>query len=222
MKRLYLIFSFVFCLTGNALGQDTTRRSIDVGIDVLKSVWPLVGLYPDLRTAYTLEPIFIIPLNKPGRYVHITPGFTSFNTHPAVGSQSITQSGHGYYIKVGHERRIRKLGIGAAMLLSAWQDEGTYHLKGSYFGDYAGITPRQNRLAIGSEFFIGEQIPVSKRFTLRIQFRVNIVAPFTSHNERPMPAYLPGVGLLTGGDWTFGEGLSVQLLYRTSSKARNP
>ena len=218
MKRSLLILSLMICLKGKTLGQDTIKRNVDIGIDLLKSVWPLAGVYPDLRTAYTLEPTLMIQLNKSSKYIHITPGFTSFTAKPNIGRDSSRQSGHGYYLKVGYEKREQRVGIGAAMLLSMWKDEETYRLHGSYFGDYTGIIPQQTRVAVGSEFFVGGLLPISQRFALRIQFRVSIIAPYTSHSDRFVPAYLPGVGLLAGSDWVISSGITLQLFFRAAPK----
>ncbi|GAB4028512.1 hypothetical protein [Spirosoma gilvum] len=227
MKRLYLLIFLVLISSGNGKAQDTASRQIDIGIDLLKNVWPLIGSSTGIGSAIIVEPSIILPLNKPNRYLHITPGFSSFHSKSDISLQSngntqvrnnrITQSGYGYYLKLGHERRMHRIGIGAAALLSVWNEEGVYRFAGSYFGDYVGPIPQQTRIAIGSEVFMGSFLPLTNQLALRIQFRINLLAPYTSHDERPAPIYLPGVGPVAGTSWAFGEGISLQLFYRASS-----
>jgi hypothetical protein len=124
-----------------------------VGIDVLKNVWPLFSLYPEVRSAYTIEPSVQIQLKRPDRYLHITPGFTGFSGESQKADiRGNTLSGQGLYLKVGLEHRKRNFGVGYAALISGWKDQGTYRIKGSYFGDYNGIIPPKNRVAVGGEF----------------------------------------------------------------------
>lgn len=201
-------------LPAQVSAQDTVRRSVSIGIDLLKNAWPLATLYPEVRSAYTVEPTLIIPLHHPYRYLHITPGFTRFS---AKETNSSVLSGQGYYLKVGLERRKRNFGVGLASLITFWQDEGFYRFKGSYFGDYSGRIPQQNHLAVGGEFFISSLIRVKKRLAIRLQPRLTLLAPFTDYNERPDPPFLPGVGLIEGDRWKLSSGFSVQLIYRTSS-----
>ena len=192
--------------------QDTLRR-VYVGTDLLKNVWPLVGIYPDVRSAYTVEPFVSIQLRNPHQYLHVTPGFTKFSSREASSS---VLSGRGYYLKVGVERRKRNFGVGLAGLVVAWQDEGTYRFVGSYFGDYIGRIPRQNRVAVGGEFFLSVLVLIKTRLAVRLQPRVTVLAPFTNHADRPDPPFVPGVGLVEGSRWKVSNGLSIQLIYRTS------
>jgi hypothetical protein len=212
MKKYYL---FVACVlfSMSAPAQDTLRRGVYVGIDVLKNVWPLVGLYPDLRSAYSIEPSIIIPLGRSHRYLHITPGFARFSGN----NPSTLLAGQGYYLKAGWERRKRKFGAGLAGLLVAWRDEGTYRFTGTYFGDHVGAIPKRNRVAVGSELFLSYLIPIKSRLAIRLQPRVTVLAPFTGYADRADPPYLPGVGLIEGSHWKVSNGFSLQLFYRTSS-----
>ena len=212
MKK-YCLFLACVLLSTSAPAQDTLRRGVYVGIDVLKNVWPLVGFYPDVRSAYILEPSVIISLRHPYQYLHITPGFARF-----TGKKTATLlSGQGYYLKAGWERRKRKLGAGLSGLLIAWQDEGTYRFTGTYFGDHIGSIPTRNRIAVGGEFFLSYFIPIKSRLAIRLQSRVTVLAPFTGYADRADPPYLPGVGLIEGSHWKVSDGFSVQLFYRTSS-----
>lgn len=211
MRYLCLLL-FIVCLPNQLAAQDTLRRSVYAGLDVLKSVWPLVGVYPGIRSAYTVEPSVIVPLYNQRQYLHITPGFTSFKAKDGVD----IKSGKGYYLKVGLEQRKRNFGVGLAGLATVWQDEGTYRFNGAYFGDYIGLIPRRNRVAVGGEFFLNFYIPTTSRLVIRLQPRVTVVAPFTGYSERADPPYLPGVGLMEGSRWRASNGISLQLLYRTS------
>lgn len=217
MKK-WLLLCACWCFANATVAHDTTRRSVAVGFDLLKSVWPLVGLYPDLRSVYVIEPTVSVPLRQPFYWLHLTPGYTRFRErdYPAINSSAL--SGQGYYLKVGVERRKRRFGVGGAGLLTAWRDEGTYRFVGTYFGDYVGIIPPKNHVAIGGEFFLSVVLPIKSRLYIRIQPRVSLLAPLTSQGERPGPAFLPGVGLSEGGRWRVSNGVSVQLFYRTSNR----
>lgn len=218
MKHRYL-FLFMFFLPYQLLAQDTLGRTVYVGFDVLKNVWPLFSLYPEVRSAYTIEPSVQIQLKRPGRYLHINPGFTSFSgNHQTADIRGNTLSGRGFYLKVGLEYRKRNFGVGYAGLVSGWRDQGTYRIKGSYFGDYSGIIPPKNRVAVGGEFFVSLFGHISKRLAIRFMPRVNILAPFTSYSERPDPPFLPGIGLFEGSRWRVSAGVSLQLFYLTSSR----
>ena len=217
MKKWILLCAYLCCINAT-IAQDTTRRSVYVGLDLFKSVWPLVGLYPYLRSVYVIEPTVSVPLRKPFYWLHLTPGYTRFRERDYTAFNSSALSGQGYYLKVGIERRKRRFGVGGAGLLTAWQDEGTYRFRGTYFGDLVGTIPPKNHLAIGGEFFLSLIKPIKKRLIIRIQPRVSLLAPLTSQDERPGPAFLPGVGLSEGGRWRVSNGVSVQLFYRTSNR----
>lgn len=216
MKNRLLALLFV-CLIGSAFAQDSLRRPVYVGVDLLKNVWPLLSVYPDLRSVTVVEPTVLIQLNQPHHHVYVTPGFARFRESAAPAVSSAQLSGQGYFLRVGVEKRRRRIGFGGGSIVTTWRDRGMYRLKGSYFGDYVGIIPPKSHVAVGGEGFVVCWLPLGKRFATRLQYRGTVLAPYSGRGERPAPVYLPGVGLNSGNSWKASSSLSAQLLYRISS-----